>query len=101
MNAAPPPSHTDHRLGSLSKSTPQSATSALLAGDTQPDAEVHVTEAQCRGVPAQPHRLSNALGLRSIAMLSDSLIYLVGAGLIGIGNIVLLPLYTHYLTAEH
>jgi len=35
------------------------------------------------------------------AILGDSLIYLIGAALIGIGNVVLLPLYTRCLSASH
>ena len=33
-------------------------------------------------------------------LVGDSLVYLMGAGLIGIGNSVLLPLYTRCLSAS-
>lgn len=38
------------------------------------------------------------IGATLVALAKDSMVYLVGAALIGLGNFVLVPLYTRYLT---
>jgi O-antigen/teichoic acid export membrane protein len=45
-------------------------------------------------------RIRAALQGRSGELVGDSLIYLIGAALVGLGNFILLPLYTRCLTAQ-
>lgn len=49
--------------------------------------------------PSVVSRIRAALPGRGGELVGDSLIYLVGAALIGLGNFILLPLYTRCLTA--
>lgn len=42
----------------------------------------------------------NPLSATLFSMVHDSSVYLVGSAIVGLGNIVLIPLYTRYLTAD-
>lgn len=56
------------------------------------------------GRPAKSARLGSVyahLNGYVATLVGDSLIYLIGAGLVGAGNVVLLPLYTRCLDAAH
>jgi O-antigen/teichoic acid export membrane protein len=46
-------------------------------------------------------KLRSGVPPRATALLGDSIVYLAGAGLLGIGNVILLPLYTRYLSTVH